>query len=1121
MRRIISLWFVSHFVNHPAPDMRHRKSLIFCSGRESRIPDESRLRPELNFRRTNADSDAHLSLQKRRQEWKKGNPIGLSINMRFQLLRLNAFVFALLASALCVPAVAQNTAFTYQGRLNDNGSPATGSFDLRFVLFDSAAAGNQVGSSIIHSAVATTNGLFTAVLDFGPGAFAGSGRWLEIGVRTNGGSMFTTLNPRQALLPSPYAIYSSSAATANTAVVANSFNGSLSGDVGGPQGATVLNSIRGVSALTVTQAVSAVNAATSASQPNVIVKRDGAGGFSAGAIQAASVHGNGVGLTNLNGAALLNGSVSTAKIADGAVNAAHLADGAVGANQLAAGAVNATHLVAGAAAANLKAAGQSGVASGGLVLSAAENTALVNAGYVRIGIATTSDAWQQRGSGPPPAGRGRHTAVWTGSEMIVWGGGGFGVSIPGIAGGGRYNPAGNHWTIFATVGTPGAPATRYDHTAVWTGTEMIVWGGYNGNNLNDGSRYNPATDSWSPVATAGAPSARYMHTAVWTGTEMIIWGGYDGGYNGGFILNLGNGTCLNDGARYNPAGNNWTTVTTADAPEGRVNHTAVWTGTEMIVWGGRNVGAIPLNDGGCYNPADNLWTPVTTNGAAVARYSHTAVWTGSEMIIWAGLGIGNDNNASYQPTGGRFNPTANSWTPMSVVGSPPLRLYNTAVWTGSEMIIWGGFNGSPNAIGNGGRYNPANDNWSAMATSGAPAGRFSHIAVWTGSEMIIWGGYHHAAGSFNYGTFFDDGGRYRPSDNSWTAVNANGVPAARHHHTAVWTGSEMIIWGGTGASHFDDGGRFNPAANLWTPISSAGAPAPRYSHTAVWTGTEMIVWGGENGTGFFPSGGRYNPAGDAWTAVSLTGGPIARTGHTAVWTGTEMIVWGGSTFGFSGLSDGGRYNPAGDSWTVVTTTAAPVGREEHTAVWTGSEMIIWGGVSPGSYRNDGGRYNPAGDSWTLLSTTGAPVGRRYHTALWTGTEMIVWGGAPGAYADGGRYNPGSDSWTAVTTSTTPPAGRYGHTAVWTGSEMIVWGGADNSYLNDGGRYSPTDNSWNPMTLTGKPNARYYHTAVWTGREMIIWGGYSTGILFNDTHSYTPALKLILYQATSQVGGSAR
>src|SRR5882724_9000 len=130
--------------------------------------------------------------------------------------------------------------------------------------------------------------------------------------------------------------------------------------------------------------------------------------------------------------------------------------------------------------------------------------------------------------------------------------------------------------------------------------------------------------------------------------------------------------------------------------------------------------------------------------------------------------------------------------------------------------------------------------------------------------------------------------------------------------------------------------------DTWTATSTTSAPAARQRHTAVWTGSEMIVWGGLDGSSVFNTGGRYNPGTDSWTATSTTSAPAARYRHTAVWTGSEMIVWGG--FGGSVLNTGGRYNPGTNSWTATSTTSAPAGHELHTAVWTGSEMIVWGGT---------------------------------------------------------------------------------------------------------------------------------------------------------------------------------
>jgi len=144
-----------------------------------------------------------------------------------------------------VTAFAQGTAFTYQGRLNDGPNPANGSFDLTFTVYDGTGSGaNVVGPILTNSALAVSNGLFTTALDFGAGVFPGSARWLEIGVRTNGGGAFTTLWPRQELTPAPYAITAenvtpgvglagtySSALTLNNP--ANNISGSFTGDGAG------------------------------------------------------------------------------------------------------------------------------------------------------------------------------------------------------------------------------------------------------------------------------------------------------------------------------------------------------------------------------------------------------------------------------------------------------------------------------------------------------------------------------------------------------------------------------------------------------------------------------------------------------------------------------------------------------------------------------------------------------------------------------------------------------------------------------------------------------------------------------------------------------------------------
>jgi N-acetylneuraminic acid mutarotase len=340
------------------------------------------------------------------------------------------------------------------------------------------------------------------------------------------------------------------------------------------------------------------------------------------------------------------------------------------------------------------------------------------------------------------------------------------------------------------------------------------------------------------------------------------------------------------------------------------------------------------------------------------------------------------------------------------------------------------------------------------------------------------------------------------ADDTWMATSLVNVPSPRGAHTAVWTGSEMIIWGGYPG--LNTGGIYSPSTDTWTFTSTTNAPDVRYNHTAVWTGSEMIVWGGSgNSPAALNSGGRYNPATDSWRATSITNAPPGRAQHTAVWTGTKMVVWGGAS-GNNYLNTGGRYNPNSDSWAPTSITNAPDARAIHTAVWTGSAMIVWGGTGNVFGNLDtGGRYNPDSNTWISTSTASAPTGRLFHTAIWTGTNMIVWGGTDGTNAldTGGRYDPGTNSWTATTTSNAP-SGRGGHTAAWTGSQMIVWGGADVlSYFSTGGRYNPASDTWSATSTTNSPRARASQTAVWTGNEMIVWGGADDNNNFNTGGRY--------------------
>src|SRR5690606_7261578 len=144
-----------------------------------------------------------------------------------------------------------------------------------------------------------------------------------------------------------------------------------------------------------------------------------------------------------------------------------------------------------------------------------------------------------------PQQRWAATSVGTGSQMIGWGGEDSGTRLNS---GSRYDPVEDSWSATKLDGT--TPAARRGHSAVWTGYEMVIFGGrnaVNGQSLVRGGRYNPVSDTWLPTKESGLgvnPTARQDHVGVWTGKELIIWGG---------SVTTTSTTYSNTGFMYNPA----------------------------------------------------------------------------------------------------------------------------------------------------------------------------------------------------------------------------------------------------------------------------------------------------------------------------------------------------------------------------------------------------------------------------------------------------------------------------------------------------------------------------------------------------------------------------------------
>ena len=256
--------------------------------------------------------------------------------------------------------------------------------------------------------------------------------------------------------------------------------------------------------------------------------------------------------------------------------------------------------------------------------------------------------------------------------------------------------------------------------------------------------------------------------------------------------------------------------------------------------------------------------------------------------------------------------------------------------------------------------------------------------------MIVWGG-QVANGPAN------TGGRYNPSTNSWTATSTANAPEGRWFATAVWTGSEMLVWGGERANNLiplDTGGRYNPGTNSWTATSIGNAPDPRSGHTAVWTGSNMIIWGGGDSN----TGGRYYPGIDLWVDTSITNAPPGQFAYTAVWTGSEVIVWGGDG---GSLSAGGKYCvPSG----IPTPTPAPTPCPGGYAVCNTNDR------GPGSLRqaildaSPGDTINFAPSVTTVTLTSGELVINKNLTITGPGANRLTITTKPPAFVSFRIFN---------------------------------------------------------------------------------------------------------------------
>lgn len=347
----------------------------------------------------------------------------------------------------------------------------------------------------------------------------------------------------------------------------------------------------------------------------------------------------------------------------------------------------------------------------------------------------------------------------------------------------------------------------------------------------------------------------------------------------------------------------------------------------------------------------------------------------------------------------------------------------------------------------------------------------------------------------------------RANGPGWSLL-PKGPLGPRNGHTAIWTGREMVIWGGTSDFEADpsrDGAAYDPAAGTWRKVPGAPITA-RYDARAYWTGQEMLIFGGTSVDGdVLADGAAWNPATNGWRAIPAS--PLGpRDGAVEVWAGDRLVIWSGNTVAPADASedflpevkgDGAAYVPATARWVAIGPAPIPP-RSAAQAAWTGSRVIVSGGEGEEDARSDGAALDPISGAWSPIaarpqadSCSGGPA----CTGVWTGTVVLFPTSAQ-------AYDPAADRWSAIAAAPGSAAPAPGEPAVWTGRQLLAWGvpGVDDDPSADdaadtgdgpvpaaAAMYDPVSNRWEPFP-TGPLASRIFHTAVWTGDAMLIWGG---------------------------------
>lgn len=312
-----------------------------------------------------------------------------------------------------------------------------------------------------------------------------------------------------------------------------------------------------------------------------------------------------------------------------------------------------------------------------------------------------------------------------------------------------------------------------------------------------------------------------------------------------------------------------------------------------------------------------------------------------------------------------------------------------------QVFIWGGSSAAGQALADGAVYDVANDSWQSVGGGpNTPAAREGAVAVWTGSRVIVWGGYDGGTS-----TLYGNGATYDPVVGAWSAIaDPGGTLSSRRDAYAVWTGTRMLIWGGIDSKKKARAGMasYEPGSNTWAPVSAANAPPARLDWTWGWDGSRLYLGGGNSKQLY-----RYTP--DLWT--QLADAEEKRGGAFGGWSGSEFIFWSGLDKDEI-QDDGERYHPT-SGWGSMAESGAPSARwaPHRETGWSArirnGELLFLGGRSSvgNSFLTNGAIYRATTNSWTSVSSWPSGHAHSFGAAAFAGGQFVLWGG--GSQANGG------------------------------------------------------------------------------------------------------------------------